>query len=227
MCSSPSEVFDRLVKEGNIDGWTKVSNDVRIGEKPIQLGGTEDISFDWGDNRPRGSEYSGQLGEIYSRGAGTPEPNSQIISADDLLQNVDNAEVPNLKVSQTYTNTGKNGGGWNDAEYNKYTDPKDYLYETKSELDSLPDAEPAEEEITNNSSDGLNWDLSNGYNLKNTKTYQRAVSAGVSDADFNRAWYAADADGNGYMKKAEAQAYVNTLPDDVRNMWFNILYKGR
>lgn len=96
-----------------------------------------------------------------------------------------------------------------------------------SELDSLPDAEPVEEEITNNSSDGLNWNLSNGYNLKNTKTYQRAVSAGVSDADFNRAWFAADADGNGYMKKAEAQAYVNTLPDDVRNMWFNILYKGR
>lgn len=96
-----------------------------------------------------------------------------------------------------------------------------------SEVDSLPDAAPAEEETTNNSSDGLNWDLSNGYNLKNTKTYQRAVSAGVSDADFNRAWYAADADGNGYMKKAEAQAYVNTLPEDVRNMWYNILYKGR
>jgi hypothetical protein len=50
-------------------------------------------------------------------------------------------EAPNRKVSQTYTNTGKRGGGWNDAEYTKYTDPKDYVYETKSEADSVARAE--------------------------------------------------------------------------------------
>lgn len=82
----------------------------------------------------------------------------------------------------------------------------------------LPDAQP---------SGGLNWTLSNGYDLKNTKTYQRAVDAGISDADFNAAWYAADADGNGYMKKAEARNYVNTLPEDQRDLWYHILYKGK
>jgi hypothetical protein len=86
--------------------------------------------------------------------------------------------------------------------------------------EELPSAEPV-------SDGGLNWALSNGYDLKNTKTYQRAVDAGVSDADFNTAWFAADADGNGYMKKAEAQNYVSGLPEEERDKWFHILYKGR
>jgi len=80
------------------------------------------------------------------------------------------------------------------------------------------------------SSDGINWDLNNGYNLKNTKTYQRAKDAGISDSDFANAWWAADTDGNGYMKKSEAQAYVNALEnlsDEERNKWFHVLYKGR
>ena len=40
----PAETFERLVKEGGVDGYSKLSNDVAINEPPIQLEGTEDIS---------------------------------------------------------------------------------------------------------------------------------------------------------------------------------------
>lgn len=95
---------------------------------------------------------------------------------------------------------------------------------SKSEIPSADDLPTAD------SSDGLNWSLNNGYDLKNTKTYARAKEAGISDSDFVNAWWAADTDGNGYMKKAEAQAYVNALQGlskEEKNKWFNVLYKGR
>ncbi|MBR5993137.1 MAG: zeta toxin family protein [Lachnospiraceae bacterium] len=47
--NKPTGVFDQLVKEGDIDGYTKVSNDVPEGQYPRQLYGTEIISFDWRD----------------------------------------------------------------------------------------------------------------------------------------------------------------------------------
>lgn len=47
---------------------------------------------------------------------------------------------PNMKVSEAYTNTGKRGGGWNEAEYSKYTNPDDYLYESIDELRSVEEA---------------------------------------------------------------------------------------
>ena len=49
-------------------------------------------------------------------------------------------EAPNMKVSEAYTNTGKRGGGWNEAEYNKYTNPDDYLYESIDEVRSVEEA---------------------------------------------------------------------------------------
>ena len=52
----------------------------------------------------------------------------------------DNANEPNWKVSEAYTNTGKNGGGWTEAEYNKYTDPKYYVYESIDEEQSIKSA---------------------------------------------------------------------------------------
>lgn len=48
--------------------------------------------------------------------------------------------TPNWKVSQAYTNTGKRGGGWNEAEYEKYTNPDAYLYESKDEIKSVEEA---------------------------------------------------------------------------------------
>ena len=84
----------------------------------------------------------------------------------------------------------------------------------------------AREDAKQGDTNETDWMLSNGFNLKNTQTYQRAVDAKVSDSDFLAAWRAADADGNGYMKKAEAQAYVNALPKEERTKWFNILYKS-
>ena len=92
--------------------------------------------------------------------------------------------------------------------------------------EDLPKAESTAEETTDSS--GLNWQLNNGYDLASTQTYQRAKAAGVSDADFNNAWWAADADGNGYMKKAEAWNYASQFPTkEEQQMWFHILYKGR
>jgi hypothetical protein len=90
--------------------------------------------------------------------------------------------------------------------------------------EDLPEAEAAQE----TSSGGLNWALNNGYDLQSTQTYSRAKAAGVSDADFNTAWWAADADGNGYMKKAEAWNYASQFPTkEEQQKWFHILYKGR
>ena len=44
------------------------------------------------------------------------------------------------KTSQTYTNTGKNGGGWTEEEYNKYTDPSQFQYHDVSEQESVDGA---------------------------------------------------------------------------------------
>ena len=41
------------------------------------------------------------------------------------------------KTSKTYTNTGKLGGGWNEAEYEKYTDESMFQYEPKAEQESF------------------------------------------------------------------------------------------
>lgn len=45
--NKPAQVYDTLKKWRKINGYSKVSNDVKFGEKPIQLEGTETISFDW------------------------------------------------------------------------------------------------------------------------------------------------------------------------------------
>jgi len=172
--NKPSEVFDRLVKEGDIDGYTKVSNDVRIGENPVQLGGTEDISFDWGNNGQgrgtgtgnfekgfegtqeriplngksneiptlNGRENPVQLG-VTGKGKEGSRNSSSITGPSDLPDA--KTDIPKLedgkKISQTYTNTGKNGGGWNEGEYANYTDPRNYHYETISERESVEAAQ--------------------------------------------------------------------------------------
>ena len=43
----------------------------------------------------------------------------------------------NMKTSQTYTNTGKNAEGWTEEEYNKYTDPSQFQYESIDEEESV------------------------------------------------------------------------------------------
>jgi len=52
----------------------------------------------------------------------------------------DNGNEPKWKTSEAYTNTGKRGGGWTEAEYTKYTDPKYYQYETIDEVRSIEEA---------------------------------------------------------------------------------------
>ena len=46
-------------------------------------------------------------------------------------------DVPGMKVSEAYTNTGKRGGGWTEAEYEAHTNPNNYLYETIDEAQSV------------------------------------------------------------------------------------------
>lgn len=88
--------------------------------------------------------------DLHARPANTPTPETNAVNnaipeagvkPDLSNNNIPEVEGPKQKVSQTYTNTGKRGGGWNEEEYTKYTDPKDYLYETKSEADSVARAE--------------------------------------------------------------------------------------
>ena len=80
---------------------------------------------------------------------GTPEPES-VKATYQIPDTPENAptevrpsvpdEAPNMKVSEAYTNTGRRGGGWNEAEYNKYTNPDDYLYESIDEVRSIEEA---------------------------------------------------------------------------------------
>ncbi len=83
--NEPNNVFNRLVKEGNIDGYTKVSNDVRKGENPVQLAGTEDIDFEWkntsrrenalgGNGRDNGSLRPENGGYVIQTGTGEAQP---------------------------------------------------------------------------------------------------------------------------------------------------------
>ena len=94
-------------------------------------------------------EEAQELTDLYDFGSKENQfarPANQIPEAGVIPEtNIPKTDIPEIeapkKVSQTYTNTGKRGGGWNEEEYTKYTDPKDYLYETKSEVDSVARAE--------------------------------------------------------------------------------------
>lgn len=74
--NKPTGVFDQLVKEGDIDGYTKVSNDVPEGQYPKQLYGTEVISFDWRNADSRGQGNSGLSSGDVSPEAGRAENSS-------------------------------------------------------------------------------------------------------------------------------------------------------
>ena len=72
----PREVYEQLKKEGVANGYTKVSNDVRIGENPVQTEGTEVIPFDWRNNGQSGrtgvADITSGSGKISStEGVGT------------------------------------------------------------------------------------------------------------------------------------------------------------
>lgn len=47
---------------------------------------------------------------------------------------------PHTKTSEAYTNTGKRGGGWNETEYNQYTDESQFQYEDQTERESVTKA---------------------------------------------------------------------------------------
>lgn len=65
--NKPTEVYEQLVKEGNIDGHTRTSNDVGYGELPIQREGTETIPYNWRNDR-RGGGDDGRKGAKTSGG---------------------------------------------------------------------------------------------------------------------------------------------------------------
>lgn len=72
-----------------------------------------------------------------------PEAKPTKDTADKVVDNIveeakkDAENGSNQKVSKAYTNTGKEGGGWNESEYNKYTDPNNYTYESVDEVESV------------------------------------------------------------------------------------------
>lgn len=72
-----------------------------------------------------------------------PEAKPTKDTADKVVDNIveeakkDAENGSNQKVSKAYTNTGKEGGGWNEPEYNKYTDPNNYTYESVDEVESV------------------------------------------------------------------------------------------
>lgn len=65
--NKPTEVYEQLVKEGNIDGHTRTSNDVGYGELPIQREGTETIPYNWRNDRRGGGDDGREGAEIHRR----------------------------------------------------------------------------------------------------------------------------------------------------------------
>ena len=140
-------------------------------------------------------------------------------------KNIDSSDISNASTGtekqsgKTSNNDFLTGNATNDARIKAKQAAQEKV---KAEKNQIPEAGVEADKIND-----AEWQLKNGHNLKNTLTYQRAQAASVSDSDFLAAWNAADKDGNGYIKKAEAQAYVNALPKDEQSMWYNILYKPR
>lgn len=122
----PRDVYEQLKKEGVANGYTKVSNDVRIGESPVQLEGTEVIPFDWRNNgqsgRTRVANPTGAESETASvtRESDNPEtritPNEQIEQPSEVAFSDPNniplvTEPPrseNFGESRVVTNSGIN-----------------------------------------------------------------------------------------------------------------------
>lgn len=65
--NGPAESFDAVVKKGEIDGYTEVSNDVKRGQNPKFVRGEKDISYNWRDS---GQGREGVLGEVRSTDEG-------------------------------------------------------------------------------------------------------------------------------------------------------------
>lgn len=68
----PSQVFELMKREGIADGYTRVSNDVKLGDNPVQLEGTEDINFNWRNNGQGGRTGTSDFG-AESKGMGSSE----------------------------------------------------------------------------------------------------------------------------------------------------------
>ena len=73
--NGPAESFDAVVKKGEIDGYTEVSNDVERGQNPKLVRGEEDISYNWRDS---GQGREGVLGEVRSTDEGETSGQSEV-----------------------------------------------------------------------------------------------------------------------------------------------------
>lgn len=79
----PSSSYDEVTKtEGLLSGYSKYSNDVKFGEQPIFLGGTENLSADGGTDGLRGER---SRGESAAAPSGEAPSDIQYAAADDDL----------------------------------------------------------------------------------------------------------------------------------------------
>ena len=90
----PRSVYEQLKKEGVADGYTKVSNDVRLGKSPVQLEGTEVIPFDWRNN--------GQSGRV-----GVPDTSTgnEQVQSGAVVPDADNTETNLIQELTEQPNT--------------------------------------------------------------------------------------------------------------------------
>lgn len=105
----PREVYEQLKKEGVANGYTKVSNDVRIGENPVQLEGTEVIPFDWRNNGQSGR--TGVANPSSGEGQTLGEPVSPVNTETDLIPN-EQIEQPSEVAFSDYQNIEPTGEGF-------------------------------------------------------------------------------------------------------------------
>ncbi len=114
--NEPAETFERLIKEGGADGYSKVSNDVAIGEKPVQLDGTEDISAYIRDYEGSGRDLLSGVPRMGAAAQGA-EGSAVRNSVPGEVDSIPKAEVPeafeevakdmsfrNVKISDTAAN---------------------------------------------------------------------------------------------------------------------------
>lgn len=128
--------------------------------------------------------------------------------------------IPEVKSNKKPVSTAKNNLAASAANINK----KEALRQKN--------AQPTEN-TTQESVPDLGWSVSNGsknYDLHDTKGYQRATAAGISDDEWLNAYWAANTNKDTKITKGEAEAYIKALGDisqtEKRN-WFDYLIGTR
>lgn len=223
--NKPTEVYEQLVKEGNIDGYTKYSNDVEIGEQPIKLEGTEDISYNWRNDRRSGSNDTGTskdvLGNDKARGKTELDERltgAQNASSFNATKQVDVEWEATAKAAAE--NPGKQFDTAEERIFDENKSPEEWLEKSKRiEDDELPRARQTAKKLVNQAEDDVAdiiepWVRDGYYNKKVLQSQEEARTqalAELNDGTLYRKFMDSDVTTNEHLFMARAEALLNDL----------------